>query len=147
MTVLYSTGLNAHLAVTGSKKAALDGGFLYYYSGPVPASADDPIDAASTMLAKFSVNADGLTGLTFEGAAADGVLSKSAAEAWKSVVAATGNASFFRFCDAGDAGTAASATAKRIQGTLGTTAASDAQITTTALVTGATLNVDLFQDY
>lgn len=147
MTVQYSTGLNAHLAVTGSKKAALDSGFLRYFSGPVPATADAAIDGSSVVLAKFSVDDDGTTGLTFEAAAADGVLTKTAAQAWKSTVLATGTATFFRFAEAADAGVALSTTAKRVQGTLGTTAASDAQITTVALTTGASLTVDIFQDY
>lgn len=147
MTVQYSTGLNAHLAVTGSKKAALDAGFLYYYSGPVPATADAVLDGSSVMLAKFTKNHDGTTGLTFEGTAADGVLTKTAAEVWESVVAATGVATFFRFVDSTNAPATASTTSKRIQGTLGTTGASDAQITTTSLTAAATISVDIFQDY
>lgn len=147
MTVQYSTGLNAHLAVTGSKKAALDGGFLRYFSGPVPASADAAVDGSSVMLAEFTESDDGSTGLTFEAAAADGVLTKTASESWASTVAATGTATFFRFSDSADAGTALSTTAKRIQGTLGTTAASDAQIATTSLTASTTINVDIFQDY
>lgn len=147
MTVQYSTGLSAHIAVTGSKKAALDGGFLQYFSGPVPASADAATDASSAMLAKFTNADDGFTGLTFEGTAADGVLTKAAAEAWKSTVAVNGEATFFRFTDSADDGTSASTSAKRIQGTLGTTAASDAQIVTTALTAAAVITVDIFQDY
>jgi hypothetical protein len=148
MTVQYSTGLSAHLAVTGSKKTALDNGFLYYFSGPVPATADAAIDGSSVMLAKFTANADGATGLTFEATAAGGVLTKTAAQVWKSTVAATGTATFFRFADSTDAGASTlSTTAKRIQGTLGTTAASDAQITSTALTAAASITVDMFQDY
>lgn len=147
MTVLYSTGLSAHLAVTGSKKAALDGGRLRYFSGPVPASADAAIDGSSVLLAEFTVGHDGATGLTFEGTATDGVLTKTAAEAWQSVAAATGTATFFRFSASGDAGTANSTTAKRIQGTLGTTAAADAQLSSVTITSGDSLSVDIFQDY
>lgn len=145
MTVLFSTGLLAHTAVTGSKKAALDGGFLYYFSGPVPASADDAIDGSSVMLAKFSGAGDGVTGLTFEATAADGVLTKTAAQAWQSSAAATGTATFARFCDSADAGTAASTTAKRVQNTLGTTSASDAQLVSTSITAAQSLDVPLYQ--
>lgn len=147
MTILYSTGLSAHLAVTGSKKAALDGGRLRYFSGPVPASADDAIDASSVLLAEFTVGGDGATGLTFEAAATDGVLTKTAAEAWQAAAVATGTATFLRFCDSTDAGTATSTTAKRIQATIGTTAAADAQLNSTAITSGDPLTVDIFQDY
>lgn len=145
MTVLFSTGLLAHNAVTGSKKAALDGGFVYYFSGPVPATADDAVDGATVMLAKFSLNGAGATGLTFEATATDGVLTKTAAEAWQSTAAATGTATFFRFCDSADTGTTASTTAKRVQGTLGTTIASDAQLASTSITASQALDINLFQ--
>jgi hypothetical protein len=147
MSVQYSTGLRAHISVTGSKKNALDDGFLYYFSGPVPLDADTAIDGTSVALAKFSVGGDGSTGLTFESDASDGVLKKTQAEAWKSTASATGTATFFRFCEASDEGTATSTTAKRIQGTLGTTMASDAQLRTTSLAASDQLEVTKFQDY
>lgn len=145
MTVQFSTGLLAHSAVTGSLKAGLDAGFLYYFSGPVPADADAAVDGSTVLLAKFTESGDGTTGLTFEATATDGVLTKTAAEAWQSTAAATGTATFFRFCQAGDAGTAASTTNKRVQGTLGTTIASDAQLVSTSITSAQSLNVDLFQ--
>ncbi|MES2347026.1 MAG: hypothetical protein V4641_05580 [Pseudomonadota bacterium] len=145
MTVQFSTGLLTHNAVTGSKKAALDGGFLFYFSGPVPASADAAVDGTTVMLAKISLTG-GATGLTFEATAPGGILSKTAAEAWQCTsAAATGTATFFRFCDSADAGTALSTTAKRIQGTLGTTMASDGQLVSTAITAGQALDVPLFQ--
>ena len=145
MTVLYSTGLLAQIAVTGSEKAALDGGFIKYFSGPVPAAADDAIDGSSVVLATFTESHDGTTGLTFEATAADGVLTKTAAEAWESIAAATGTATFFRFYDSADDGATSSTTAKRVQGTLGTTSASDAQLVSTSITSGQTLDIPLFQ--
>jgi hypothetical protein len=145
MTVQFSTGLLAHLAVADDMKAGLDGGFVHYFSGPVPASPDDAVDGTSVELAKFSGGGDGVTGLTFEATAADGVLTKTAAQAWQSTAAATGTATFFRFCDGADAGTAASTTAKRIQGTLGTTSASDSQLVSTSITAAQSLDIDLFQ--
>lgn len=142
---LKSTGLATHLAVTGSLKAALDSGFLFLFSGPVPASADAAIDGSSVMLAKLTVGGDGSTGLTFSATAAGGVLVKTSSEAWSATIAATGTATFYRFCEAGDAGTALSTTAKRVQGTVGTTIASDGVLVSTALVAGQMQNVSIFQ--
>lgn len=145
MTVQYSTGLKAAIAVSDDMKATLDGGFIFYFSGPVPASADDAVDGSTVMLAKFSVGGDGTTGLTFEATATDGVLTKTAAEAWESTAAATGTATFFRHCAAADAGTAISTTAPRVQGTLGTTSASDAQLVSTSITASQSLSIDLYQ--
>lgn len=140
-----STGLASHLAVTGSLKSALDGGFLFWFSGPEPASADDAIDGSSVKLLTVTKDGDGVTGLTFEAAAADGILTKTAAEAWSGVFAASGAATFYRYCEAGDAGTAASTTAKRVQGPIGTTVASEGVVPSTDVVSGNTQSIDLFQ--
>jgi hypothetical protein len=144
---LKSTGLATYLAVTGSMKAGLDSGFLYLFSGPVPVSADDAIDGSSVMLAKISVNGDGVTGLTFSATATGGVLTKTSSEAWSSTIAATGTTTFYRFCEASDAGSASSTTAKRVQGTVGTTVASDGVLTSTSLTAGNTQTISLFQIY
>ncbi|WP_251267931.1 hypothetical protein, partial [Enterobacter hormaechei] len=50
-------------ALLGQVKNALDGGFLYVFAGPVPASADDALDmvGSHTQLAKLSVSGGGLT--------------------------------------------------------------------------------------
>lgn len=144
---LKSTGLATHLAVTGSMKAGLDSGFLYIFSGPVPASADDAIDGSSVMLVKISVGGDGTTGLTFSATATGGVLTKTSSETWEGTIAATGTATFYRFCEASDAGTASSTTAKRVQGTVGTTVASEGVLVSTSLTSGNTQTVSLFQVY
>lgn len=144
---LKSTGLASHVAVTGSLKDALDAGFLYLFSGPVPASADAAIDGSSVLLAKISVGGDGTTGLTFAATSTDGVLTKTGAETWEGTVAATGTATFWRFCEAGDAGTAASTTAKRLQGTVGTTVASELILVSAALTSGNNQTISVFQVY
>lgn len=142
---MKSTGLANYIATTGSIKAALDGSFLYLFSGPVPASADDAIDASSVMLCKISVNGDGTTGLTFASPATGGILTKTTAEVWKGNYVANGEVSFYRLCAGGDAGTAASSTAVRLQGTVGTTVASDAVLPSTTAVSGNEQDVSLFQ--
>lgn len=144
---LKSTGLAAHMAVTGSIKAALDSGFLRFFSGPTPASADDAIDGSSVMLVKISNGGDGVTGLTFEATAPGGVLTKTAAETWTGTIAAAGTATFFRYSEAADDGTTLSTTYKRVQGTVGTTVASDAVLKSVVLAAGNAQDVDLFQIY
>lgn len=144
---LKSTGLANYIAVTGSLKAGLDSGFLMLFSGPVPATADAAIDGSSVLLCKISVGGDGTTGLTFDGTATAGVLTKTASETWEGTNAATGTATFWRFCEAADAGTAASTTAKRLQGTIGTSVASEMVLVSAALTAGNNQTISLFQVY
>lgn len=144
---LKSTGLAAHIAVTGSIKAALDAGFLYLFSGPVPTSADSALDPGSVALMKISAGGDGSTGLTFEPDATAGVLTKTQSEAWSGTIDNSGTATFYRFCEAGDDGSAQSDTAKRVQGTIGTTVNNDGVLTNTDLTAGNTRSISLFQIY
>lgn len=147
MSALKSTGLANYTAVTGSLRAALNGGILYIYSGPVPASADNAIDGSSVELAKITVGDDGTTGLTFEATASGGVLTKTAAESWQGTVEATGTATFMRFVESGQSGATSSTTIKRIQDTVGTSALNGLVLTTAALTSGNTQQINLFQIY
>lgn len=118
-----STGLCNAVLTGGSGngvKASLDGGFINIYSGTQPATAD--AGATGTLLGTITKDGDGVTGLTFDAAAAK-VLSKAAAEAWKMVGAAAGTAGWFRFYKSGDTLTASSTTAKRLDGAIGTSGA------------------------
>lgn len=142
---LKSTGLADYIDTNGSLKAALDNGFLRLYSGPVPASADDAIDGSSVELCIISAGGDGSTGLTFAAPASDGILVKTSGEVWSGTVEATGTATFWRFCEAGDDGSAVSTTAKRMQGTVGTTVASEGVLPSVSLTQGNTQDIDLFQ--
>ncbi len=145
MSALKSTGLANYLAVTGSLRAAMTAGFLYIYSGPVPASADDAIDGSSVELAKITVADDGTTGLSFEATATAGVLTKTAAEAWSGTVEATGTATFMRFVDSGDAPATSSTTSKRLQDTVGTSALNGLVLTSASLVAADVQTINLFQ--
>lgn len=150
----FSKGMQSHLLGSGSLKGALDGGFLYIYSGTVPAHADDAASGA-TLLAKITVSGGG-TGLTFgtpvQSVTAGGeqiaTLSKTAAETWSGTILATGTASFFRYVEASDEANhaASTTTAKRIQGTVGSPASlADLNLTSTSLTSGQTQNIDYFQ--
>jgi len=108
-------------------KAELDGGRLYLFAGPVPATAEEALDmgADHTQLVEMTESGDGTTGLTFEAPSGSG-MTKAAAETWEGLIAFDGaesgpgtlNATFYRFCSAGDNGRGA-ATDPRIQGTIG----------------------------
>lgn len=115
-----STGLRDAILTGGSLKAGLDGGVIYVYSGPVPATADAAL-SGNTLLAVISNNAAG-TGITMAAASVNGVLSKNAAEVWRGLIAANGVASFYRFAALNDDGLL-STVEKRLQGTVGTVGA------------------------
>lgn len=133
MALKFSTGLRAGQAVTGSLKALLDGGSVQIYSGPIPASADSAL-SGNTLLVDVKQLTSGL-GLTFEATAPGGVLVKSLSETWESNIAASGDATFFRYVKAADTG-ASSTTEVRFQGTCGL-AGADMPMSSTALVLGA----------
>ena len=119
-----STGIRNHLLVTGTLKAALDGGVIRIYGATtsqaaadalIPATADASIGTA-VLLATISNNGAG-TGINLDTTAASGVISKAAAEVWKGTRAA-GYPSFARFSALADTG-AESTVEKRLQMTVG----------------------------
>ena len=112
----FSTGLRTGMLQDTSFKAALDGGHLRIFSGPVPATADDP--ETGELLMELTVGGDGGTGLSF-GIAAAGAISKSDAEVWMtSSINETGTISHFRFVSSSDTGELSS-TEPRVQGSAG----------------------------
>lgn len=108
-------------------KSALDGGFIFVFAGPVPAGPDAALNMATThtQVAMFSVDGDGVTGLTFD-TPAGSPLQKDPSELWKGVIAFDGvddgestlTPSFWRFCPSGDDGRGAGS-GPRLQGTCG----------------------------
>ncbi|WP_333676741.1 hypothetical protein [Dyella sp.] len=149
MSCLWSTALSNGSFTTGSVKSQLDGGFLYIFStnaGTIPASADAAVDASAVLLCKISLTG-GATGLTFATPAVNGVLSKTASEAWKGTNAASGNAAFWRFCaNSADDGTTADTTFiyPRVQGTCGVDSSAEMILPSVALVSGAEQDINLF---
>lgn len=139
MALKFSTGLRAGLAVGGSLKSLLDGGSIRIYSGPVPASSDGPLSGANVLLVDVKVQTSG-AGLTFEGTAPNAVLVKSLSEVWESIIASSGDATFFRFVQPSDGG-GQSTTDVRIQGTCGL-AGADMPMSSTSLVAGAPHLID-----
>lgn len=114
-------------AMLAALKSELDGGFLYFFAGPVPDGPDDALDMDNdhTQVAMLTESADGVTGLTFA-APVDHTITKDPLEDWRAVVAFDGaddgetslTPTFFRFCTSSDDGRGA-ATAPRLQGTIG----------------------------
>lgn len=139
-----STQLANALLATGSLKSLLDGGKIYLYSGPVPATADEAVDASSVLLDTITAAAG--AGLTFDGAPANGVLKKTAAEVWSGVAAASGQAAFFRYCVGADDGSAAAGAGNyRVQGTIGIDASFDMVFSSTTVTSGDTKTLNTFQ--
>ncbi len=132
-------------------RTALNGGFLYFFAGAVPADADIALDMVNThtQLAVLSVDNDGSTGLSFA-APVGPVLSKTGSEVWEGTIAFDGKeasettltATFFRFCPTGDDGRAAGGSGARVQGTVGNaSSAADLKLTNPALTANGTNTV------
>lgn len=136
----FSTGLRNGMLSGLSLKAALDGGSLLLFSGPVPATADAA--ETGTVLMSLTVGGDGTTGLTF-GTAEGGVISKSEAEVWAtSAVDTSGTISYFRFVSPTDSG-GDSTTDARIQGTAGIVG-TDLVLTSTEVTAGQPWTLNYF---
>lgn len=141
MTIKSSTGLRNKILDTGSLKSRLALGFIKFYTGAEPATADAAV--TGTLLTTLSVSGAG-TGLSMDAAAAAGVLAKSA-EVWSGAIVATGVAGYYRFSRVGDTGVL-STTEERIQGSIGL-AGADINLSNTALVTNASLTAQTLDYY
>lgn len=137
-----STGLRTYLAVTGSIKAALDGGFIKFYDGTVPATADAA--ATGTLLWTVSVSGAG-TGLTIDSAAVNGAAVKPSGATWSGATTA-GTPTYYRFVTAADDGTL-STTQRRIQDTCGNTAGVGLYLTNPTLTTDASATAKSLADW
>jgi len=122
-------------------KTSLDGGVLRIYAGTVPATSNASIGSA-TLLCTLTLAGDGVTGLTFDGTPADGVILKNTSEAWKGTNIASGTASFYRFSGLTDDGLE-SAIVARVQGEVGLLN-SDLILATTNLFIDQEQRVDYF---
>lgn len=149
MTIRLSDALRTAKMVTGSAKSRLDGGFLYMYSGTQPSSAEDA--ATGTLLAVFSIDGAGVTGLTWTTGDAAGEMKKTVAEAWQATGLADGTARWWRFnrlntneaTTRAEAAAAAGGTVERCDGSVGTSG-SDLVAASVAIATGAPLTIDTF---
>lgn len=139
--IKLSTGLRVQMAVGDDLVSILNGGFIRIYSGPLPASADAALGAA-TLVNEISAGGTG-TPVTFEPTAPGGVVSKKASENWTGNNLVDATPTFFRYVLSGDAGDASSS-AVRFQGTAGGIG-NDLVISSLPLVDGEPQTFDLFQ--
>lgn len=143
MFVELSENVTNAVMVTGSLKSLLNGGFIYLYSGPIPATADEAVDGSCVMLGKISESDDGVTGLTFEATADNGILKKKESETWETTFGASGTITFGRFCVGADDGSGvAGPTDYRVQGPAGTDMSFFFVLTSTAAVATESLTLD-----
>lgn len=141
MALKFSTGLRNSILASGSVKARLDGKVLKIFAGTPPATADDALGSA-TLLCTITNDATA-TPLTFDATPVNAVLFKSPSEIWRGVNSADGNATFYRLEDAADAG-GASTTDERVQGTVSAGGGGDLNLSSVALVNGASQSIDFY---
>lgn len=114
----FNTALWTALLGDTDLASAINGGFLYYYSGPVPTDLDAAVDASCVKLLKVSLDG-GSTGLTLTTPDL-GAMAKPTADTWSGTALATGTPTFFRWCLGADDGSLSSvAGAYRMQGSAG----------------------------
>jgi len=144
MAIKFSTGLKNAVLDTNSLKTSLDDGYIKVYSGTIPADADAALGAA-VLLNTYSDNgaaAGAGNGLDLDTSAASGAISKAPAQVWKGTAVATATASFWRYVQLADDGSA-SATQQRIQGTIGG-AGADLFVASTTFTTSTEYTIDYF---
>jgi hypothetical protein len=110
-------------------------GAISIYSGTIPADADADV-GAGTLLATLTFNANWI------GAAAAGVMTLAAIVS-DTNVDASGTAAWFRMHDVSEGPTGASATKKRIDGTVGTSG-QDLNFDSITFVAGGTAAISSF---
>lgn len=141
MAQKMSTALCNQLLLNNPFKTIFNLGFLKFYSGTAPATADAAL--TGTLICTVSNNSTG-TGLTFDTTATGGVIAKNPAETWSGVNAASGTITHWRLVAAGDTG-ALSTTEARVQGTVGT-GGTDIVVGNAALTSGATFTMNYFTE-
>ena len=146
MAVRLSTGMRNKLLDGGAA-----GGIKGYFSGvanamiqirtgPQPLTADTA--ATGTLLGTVTVNADGVTGLTFD-AAVDGVISKAAAEVWKFTGVAAGTSGWFRVYPENGDPAILSTTEGRIDGNIATSGG-DMNLSSISVAVSSPHTIDTF---
>lgn len=139
MAIKFGATLASALCVTGSLQALLAVGHIRFFSGPIPATADEAVNAASVALLTVD---NGGTGVTWQNTSTNGVLTKTAAETWSGTIGTTGTASFFRLTVGTDAGAAVAAAGNyRVQGIVGTDITADLLVATTNFVAAAVITL------
>ncbi len=143
MTVKIST-IAANDLLTGLRAVLNNddgsgGGFIAIFEGAQP---DSPADAATGgLLATFTIDGDGSTGLIWD-AADSGAINKPSGTVWSSTATGTGTAQWARvYCD-GDTPTASSSTDTRVDMACTRTGSSECILSSTSIVTADQITID-----
>jgi len=143
MTLKISTGLANAMMATGSFRSVFDGnGYLVICQGAEPATADASLNPANILCTITEAGAASAW-LHLNSTASGGTLSKLTGETWSGLPTLAGTATFFRYV-LFDETHAASTTAPRAQGSVGTTGSFDLTISSTTLTTSASVVVSAF---
>lgn len=142
MAIRVSTGdRNAQLE---ARRTAYAKGVLCLFSGSQPTSSDDA--ESGTLLCRITVDGGDYTDLSTNGlsfdAASGGSMTKAAAETWSGTGLADGVAGWYRFYDTNYT-TGASTTAKRWDGSVGTSGA-DLNLANTSITNGGPVSITEF---
>ncbi len=115
---ILSNALRTAILGTQGVSELLTGGVIHVFSGPIPATADEALDVGGAHTLLITVDNSG-SGVSFD-TPVNGVLPKLPSETWGGTFAASGAPTFYRWCAASDAGTAAGgASTYRVQGSAG----------------------------
>ena len=137
MATRYSTGqLNSLLTKI---KADQTLAFIDIYTGAQPSSSDNP--QTGTLLATVTIDADGVTGLTFDDPVGT-IMGIPAGVNWQAIGLADGTAGSFRLRTSIDTNVE-SQTELRIDGSVGTSSG-DMILSNVQIKTGAPLSIDVF---
>jgi hypothetical protein len=139
MTLKSSESLRNTMAKAAA--IALEGGKLYIYTGPVPATAETPLDPVQHILLCTLTENDQGGGLEWESVASGGGIQKAQNQAWSGTVVEDGPPTFFRLCEPNDDGSSDGATKSRAQGTVGQGGA-DLNTTQAVLTSGTTFDLN-----
>ena len=139
MTIKFGTTLANALLVTGPLQSLLASGHIKFFSGPVPATADEAVNGSSVNLLTID---NATVGVTWQATASGGVMTKTLAETWSGTIGTTGTPTFFRYCVGADAGAAAASAGNyRVQGLVGTDITADLVVATTNFVATNTITL------
>lgn len=147
--VQKSTALAKAEILTDSLKNLLDGGFIYIYSGAVPASPNSGVGAAVLLCKLYRNHPTDTQGLVFDTDATNGVMKRPTGAVWSGTNETSGlpaDASFWRFSLGADTntGTADPDTGYRLQGAVGSDASYSMYLPTVTFLSGAEFVLDLF---
>lgn len=111
MPLRFSSGLVKKMIDTSPVRTLMTGGKILVFPGAQPADADSAAGVTPLLT---------ITPITYENDGTGGILKQTVATDWTGTISADGTAGWFRLCESADAGTGASTTLARMDGTVAT---------------------------